>query len=354
MDLLNLLAKTPGITTAALTVRAQQRALNNPDELRHDVFFPRRDVNSIQLATITTATFRPVADRRPWGGRGRYIPVKPSKAGQLEMLPIEAFFSLTEREMQLLAGANANAVENILTQLGLDIPSRTDGLSDADYRRLELDCFEVWRTGRVAVRDPETEQATLITLVSDATRYVTPGAAWTGGSTGTAYTELVYHARQAKQKMGQVVGAVVRQTTLDAIVASAPLGANQGFGYTIADIEERLRKELGGQFQFRVEERTLDVFTDSGVGTTEQKVWNGTEVAFIPAGFAVGEAAFAPVLRAQMMVQERAALKNFADVRGVTVFYVHGSDGKSLEVQAQLNAMPVLDERKVYVVTAGI
>jgi hypothetical protein len=46
------------------------------------MFFPRRDVDSIDLDDVTTIDYRPASDRREWNQRGRLIPVKSSEYAQ--------------------------------------------------------------------------------------------------------------------------------------------------------------------------------------------------------------------------------------------------------------------------------
>src|SRR6478752_6471360 len=129
------------LSAAALTVRAQAISPNDTGRLLWDAFMPRRDVNSVRLRSISQIDFRPVSDRREWGARGRLIPLRTPNIDELEMVPIEAYFTLGEREIQELE-ERTNGNQTIFREIvGVDIPSRIDGLAQANYRRIEVDVF---------------------------------------------------------------------------------------------------------------------------------------------------------------------------------------------------------------------
>lgn len=346
-ELFQLLKGVNEIDATTLTVREQARLQDNLPDLRWDVFFPRTNADSIRIAELRTLDLRPVADRRPWNGRGRYIPIETPNLALIEMLPIEAYSNYDEYTMQRLLQQNGQDIELMLRAAAVRIPERSDVLADAAYRRVEVDAFEGWRTGTILARDPESEQAITLSLGFDAARYVTP-TAWT---TTTAYEEFLAHAFEATNFFGSVRGAILRRSTLNAIQESAPVGTS-GYRPTIADLQQRITDELGTEFAFRVEERTQQVFTTSGNTRVQTKVWNGTEVGFIPGNIQIGQTHFAPVVRAQMMALELP--QSYVDVRGVTLFYVESNDSKSLTLEAQLNALPLPVEDNVYVVSAGI
>lgn len=346
-ELFQLLQGVNEVDATTLTVREQTRLQDNLPGLRWNAFFPRTNADSIRIAELRTLDLRPVADRRPWGGRGRYIPVETPNLALIEMLPIEAYTSYDEYSFQRLLQNNGQDIELMLRAAAVRIPERSQVLADANYRRVEIDAFEAWRTGTILAKDPESEQALTLSLGFDAGRYVTP-TAW---STTTAYEEFLTHAFEAQNYFGSVAGAILRRSTLNAIQASAPVGTS-GFRPTIADLQGRITDELGTQFTFRVEERTQQIFTGAGNQRVDTKVWNGTEVGFIPGGIQIGQTHFAPVVRAQMMA--RALPSNYVDVRGVTLFYIGSDDAKSLTLEAQLNALPLPVEDNIYVVNAGI
>ncbi|MDX1546653.1 MAG: hypothetical protein R3247_06680 [Rhodothermales bacterium] len=357
-ELFELLGRVQEIDAATLTVREQARLANNLPELRWSIFFPRQNSDSIRIAEMRTLDLRPVADRRPWGGRGRYIPLEQGKLVELEMAPIEAYFTYDEYLMQRLMERNAQRIDLALDALRVKIPQRAEVLADADYRRVEVDAFWAWRTGEIVAKDPESEQTLTVNLGFDAARYVTPAQAWTNS---TAWAELLQHAYEARNMFGAAPrGALVRQSTLTAIGESAPASGITGFKRSRAELEDRIAQELGSEFTFRVEERTVDVFTGKGNATVATKVWPGTEVAFIPPQVSVGSTFFAPVYRAQMMAQggqngvPGGLPRDFIDVRGVTLFYLRNEDGKSMTLEAQLNALPIPDERRVYIVDGQI
>lgn len=355
-DLFDLVENVQEVSAPTLTVREQARLKDNLPELRWHVFFPRTNADSIRIADFTTVDFRPVADRRPWGGRGRLIPLRHGKLSELEMSPIEAYYIWNEYEMQRLMERNAQKIELALQATRARIPERAEALADADYRRVEIDAFHAWRTGEIVVKDPETEQALTLTLeLAQSERRQAATTPWTAS---TAYEEFLAVLYDALQYLGTVRGAVVRRSTLNAIIASAPVAPLTGFRITKGELEARIQQEIGSDFTFRVEERSVDVFTGRGTQTALVKIWDGTEIAFIPGGAGdggvspIGQTHFAPVLRAQMMAEKIG--HGYIDVRGVTLFYVPSRDGKQLEMQAQLNALPVPDERRLFVFDPGI
>jgi hypothetical protein len=110
--------------------------------------------------------------------------------------------------------------------------------------------------------------------------------------------------------------------------------------------------DIGRPFQFVINETSLDIFADGGTTKTRTKVWPAETVAAIPEGNAVGYSGFAPVVRAGELRAE--AAEAGIDVNGVTVYYVSRNDGKQMDIQAQLNAFPVPDEQRVFVISVGV
>ena len=77
------------LSPAALTVTAQTISPNDQGRLRWDVFFPRQDVDSVDLHEVTTLDFRPVSDRREWNSPGRLIPDKTPDLRDISIVPVE-------------------------------------------------------------------------------------------------------------------------------------------------------------------------------------------------------------------------------------------------------------------------
>ncbi|MCA1571305.1 MAG: major capsid protein [Chloroflexi bacterium] len=336
-----------------LTARAQTVSPNDDGRLLWPEFFPRRDVPSVTVRSYSSRQFRPVGDRREWNQRGRLIPRKLGPLYEIKMVPIETFFSIDEEEMQELIERFAGNAGLIAEQLEVDVPERTDGLVEADYRRIELDCFRAWASGQIVAIDPEDGTQQTMSYGFDAGRYPIASPTWVAAA--SAYDSFLAAAVAARDSMGSVEGAMMRQATVNAILADAPnpvYGTVGPIGTTIAQLETLAQDHLGGAFTIFVNERTLEVFNDGGTATTSTKIWPAEQVAFIPAGGTVGYTAFAPVARAYEVSQAEPEAR--IDVRGVTVYHSTSNGGRHLDVEAQVNAMPIPDENRVYVVDAGV
>src|SRR5688572_28988461 len=90
------------LSSAALTVLAQSIDPTNQDDLSYPTFFPRRDVPSVDLQSITATENRFVADRREWNARGRRLPILTPTVRPVSIIPVEANFAINEKEMQKL------------------------------------------------------------------------------------------------------------------------------------------------------------------------------------------------------------------------------------------------------------
>ena len=105
------------LSPASLTVVAQTISAQNTGRLRWPIFFPRQDVNSIDLKEVTTIDFRPVSDRREWNSRGRLIPDITPPVRELSLIPVESYYKWDEFEIQKLserANANSEVINQIL------------------------------------------------------------------------------------------------------------------------------------------------------------------------------------------------------------------------------------------------
>ena len=338
------------LSSVALTVRAQTISPNDDGRLLWDVFMPRTNVDSVDLAEIGTLDHRPVADRREWGARGRMVHMLTPAQRELSMVPIEAYFKLNEYEMQKLTERALGNAELFKQIIMADIPLRTDLMASADYRRLELDVFSAWANGQIVQRNPQTGQTYTAGFGFSASRYQTAGTAWNVAA--NAYNEFIAFLEAAIDAIGSVGGAVMRLSTFKEIQADAPRPFTN-VSLTRDELTQRIQDEFGTSFRFFIIETSHDVYTDGGYATTRTKVWPTGKVAAVPQGYQVGNAAFAPVARAMEMV-DRTGGDAGIDVRGVTVYRDEAGAGRDLTIEAQLNALPVPNEQRVWVINAGV
>jgi hypothetical protein len=345
------MAQVEALSPAALTVKAQVLSPNDNGRLLWDLFFPRVNVNSVRLSEINTLDDRPVADRREWNARGRLIPLLTPAQRKLEMVPIEAYDKIDELEMQYLMEGTFGANQAIIEQvIGTRLPARTDRLALACYRRLEIDAMNAWATGSIIQRNPQNAAQTFtVSFGFDTARLTTASPTWAAAP--NAYNAFLDWFEAGVEACGPGEGAMMRLATFKEILADAPDLPN-GVQMTRAQLTDRIQQDLGMPFRFVINENSLDVFNDGGTAVTRTKVWPAEQVAFIPAGTAVGRAAFAPVVRAMEM--DAQVPQASVDVNGVTVYHNAENGGRELELDAQLNAMPVPDESKVFVIDAGV
>jgi hypothetical protein len=339
-----------GLSPAELTRRAQAVSPNDNGQLKYDIFFNRRPVNSTRLREITANKKRYASGRREWNTDGRLIPLNTPNIADMNMLPLEAYFPIGEEEMQFLdEGARGNQ-QVVIDAIGADVPSRVEELVESNNRQLELDCFEAWTKGTITAKDPATGLARTSSYMFESSRYETAGTAWNDGSVN-AYDLHLAAARRAIDAMGGISGALTRQSVVAAILADAPTSAITGFKYTQGDIQRRIQDELGYAFEFLTMENTVDVFPDGGVTSAPQKVIGSGILAFIPPGGIIGDVAAAPVVRARQIAA--AVPEARIDVRGQTVYYIEENGGKGLKVQCQANLFPVPEEKNIFVVQTG-
>lgn len=344
------LAEARELQPAALTVRAQTISPNDTGRLFWDAFFPRVPANSVRLDDILTLDYRPVADRREWNLRGRYIPMQTPPRRTIEMVPIEAYDKIAEREMQMLMERSFGNDEIIRRIIGASIPQRTDKLVQADYRRIEVDAFSAWALGQITVMDPGTGQSQTVSLEFDTARYDTAATAWNDGGVN-GWDEFIAWLEDGIDSIGPIAGAVMRLATFKAIQADAPQGVN-AVVLTREQVRQRVEDELGAAFTFYILEHHVDVFDDAGIAHTATKVWPAQQVAAVPVGERVGNTHFAPVARAMELSAQ--VPEAGIDVRGVTVYHETENGGRALAIEAQVNALPLPDEQKLWVIDAGV
>jgi hypothetical protein len=342
------------LSPASLTVQAQTVSPNDNGQLLWDVFFPRQNVDSVKLTSIYQNDFRPVADRREWNARGRLIPQVTPRIDQLEMIPIESYFKLGEREIQDILERTMNNADIFRQLVTTSVPDRADGLVMANYRRVELDAFRAWALGTITTTNPQTGATGSFGFGFEASRYQTAAPAWTGGSAGTAYARLMTWLEEGIQKVGPISGIMLRSATMRAIIESAPRQFDfQNIARTRPEAERLVADQLGiGSFRFYINERTLETFATAGIARTSTYVWPANRVAIVPANDRVGTTAFAPVARAMEISRAVPAAK--IDIRGQTVYHEVENNGRGLTVEAQVNALPMPEERLTFVINAGI
>lgn len=340
------------LSPAALTVRAQTLSPNNNGELIYDGFFPRANVDSTDLRDITTLDFRPVAGRREWNANGRIMPRKTPNLRNFSIIPVEMRDPILEQEMQKLAErtlGSTDARAQIRNIIGASIPDRTDALVEAVYRGVEVDALTAWALGIVRVQNPETGEQYEVTFDFAAERYQTAPTAFNSGAIN-AYDEFTAWIADAIDAVGPIEGVMIRLSTLNEILKDAPAMAG-GERMTRARLASRVSEDTGSPFTFFVNENMLDFPVDGGTQTQRRKEWPDHIIAAIPGGRRVGRTAHAPVVRATEILATVPQSK--VDVRGVTVYHEPQNAGKGLELQAQLNALSIPDEGRVFVLDAG-
>lgn len=335
------------IDAIELTVTEQARTEENLPELRWDRYFPSSDVSSVKLANVTIVETREIADRREWNADGRYIPAKKPKVTDMEMVPMEAWFQIGERELQDLAEATMGNKELMVQAAKSSIPQRTENIVNSIFRGLEYETFQAWANGQIVVQNPQTGKTYVATLQIDSSRYITAGSAWT---TSNAYDNLIEFLTDAEQTIGAFSGVYLRRAEFAKIQQAAPRLTTNEVRMTPNEIEDRISQEFGQEFNFIIDERTFDKFDGSGNSTTPTKVWPSGKIAAIPASGQVGNMLRAPQYRAQML---DAISDGFVERNGVMVYPESVNNGKGLKIQAQANWMPFPNEQNIYVVDAG-
>lgn len=344
------IAQQDALTQVALTVRAQAVSQDDNGRLAWPMFFPRANVDTTKINDINTLDYRPVADRREWNARGRLIPLKTPTTREINMIPIEARDKIEEQEINRLM-QEVRGVQSIFQDvIGARIPTRVERLALSNYRRLEIDAFSVWTLGYITQREPEAGRTIQTSFNIDSSRLQTAGTAWNDGSLN-AYNEFSSWYQDGLDTIGAAEGAMLRRATLNAILADAPTGVG---GETLerGELERRLTQKFGTAFRFFVNEGSLDVFDDGGTAVTRTKVFPAEHVVMVPAGMQVGNAAFAPVVRAMELVQQ--AGEAGVDVNGNTVYYEANNGGRELDIECQLNAVPVPNESLIWGIDAGV
>lgn len=352
---LSWLGTEASLSNAALTVLAQSVPVNddgNGRDLYYDVFFPRRDVDSTRLSDVTTLDYRPAADRREWNQRGRAIPLATGPMRVVDMVPVESYFKIDELEIQRLTERTLGNTQLFRDAIQARIPDRTRNLATANNRRLAVDAFTAWALGQITARDPQSAATQTVSFGFSATRYTTAGTAW--NVVANAYTAFVAWLTAARDLVGDIEGVMLRQATLNEIMADAPVafGFPSGTTPTQVQVEQRVQDQLKTSFYFDVNERSADIFTGAGTAYARTKVWPTGAVAAIPAGRQVGSMAYAPVARAYDIAQSAPAAR--VDVNGQAVFSEFTNGGREYTAECQVNACPIPNEQNLSVIQVGV
>lgn len=347
MDLVSYLESVSGLRSIDRTVSAQLVTPNDAGNLLYPTFFPRQDVGSVKIGEINIGNFRPTASRREWNGPGRLIPVRTPNTRDLEIIPVESYFTLGEKEMQTLVEQTDNEERLILQRMGADLPSRTDGLAQADERRIEMDALTLWQTGSIVQDDPQTGLTYLTSFGYDPGRIQTAGTAW---NTSTAYANFVAWLAEGDAQF-PIGGVALRQSTYNAIEAGAPNLLN-GYRPTRRDVQARLSDVLGRPFAFLTIEDTLDIASDGGIDFVKTKKWQTGKIAAIPADGNVGRTAFAPNIRAAELDRNFRGAK--INRNSVAIYYTSLNEGKGAKVSAQVNALSIPAESNLWTIGVGI
>lgn len=333
------------LSPAALTVMAQTISPNDQGALKWDAFFPRENVDSVDLNEVTTLDFRPVSDRREWNSPGRLIPDKTPDIRNLSIVPVEGYYQWGEYEIQKMkerAGANSAAIDQII---GRSVPGKVRQITQANYRRVEVEAFAAWATGTVTAMNPQTGQTHAVSFGFDSARLTTAGTAWNDPGVD-AYATLIAFLEAAIDAVGPIEGVVLRIALLRAVQADAPdlLG---GVTMTRAQLAQRIEDDIGYPFRFFLFDDTLEPFTDGGLATSAANVWPAGRIAAVPNGGRIGRTAFAPVARAMDLAAALPAAG--IDQNGMTVFYDEKNAGKELRVEVQCNPLTIPNEQKLFV-----
>lgn len=348
------MAQEERLTPAALTVQAQTVDPTDSGQLLWNVVMPRRNVDQMRLQSLTSRNVRIVSDRREWNMRGRYIPLFTPRTREMEWIPIEAYFRLEEEEINRVMLEVRGNQQLFRQVIGVTIPARTDELVQANYRRLELDCFSSWTLGRIDTMNPQTGATNSAVYGFDTGRYQNAAVAWNDPSVN-AYQEFLAWWADARVAVGPLAGAMMRSATRRAIQMDAPNpmpGAQTGLTTTIVQVEQRIQDETGAPFRFILNENTVEPFTGPGVARQQVHVWPDHVVAAVPQNGRIGTTAFAPVIRAYDLTSQ---VPNAGiDIRGQTIYHEVANGGREIIIEGQFNPMPDPDETKIFVMNAGV
>lgn len=342
------LTKSKTLSAAALTVRAQTLPADDNGQLLHPIFFPKKNVNSMEAHEIVTLDHRPVAGRREWNAPERRINLELPEMKDLEFVPIGADHLIGEKELDRLQN-RVDGNEQVFRQLiGADIPDRAEMLAMACHRQMELDCFEVWAKGTLTQTDPQTDLSYSVSYNIQSGRIQTAATAWSVAA--NAYNEFIAWLKDAKDATGGLEGVLAQQDVYDTILADAP--QVNGLPLRGEDLLKRIKDDaMISDFAFYEHNGSVDKHINGGTKKTRVKVFPSRYLVAIPLGGTVGNAAHAPVARAREIARQLPEAK--INIRDVTVFYFGENDDKALKIVAQMNAYPLINDGKVFSINIG-
>jgi hypothetical protein len=349
MDLIAYLESIEGLRSIDRTVSAQEVSPNDNGVLKYPIYFPPVDVASTKLSEIIIDTYRPTASRREWNGPERYIPLRTPSSLDLEMIPIGSYFTLGEKEIQRYEEISGGDEAVILRLAGADVNTRTDGLVEADYRRVEVDAHTLWATGRLVQDDPQTGRTVETNFGFDADRLQdASGTPWDGTN---FYANLVSWLTDGKAAIGGTLGGVMLSEAKRRLVKASftfPVGVTQSYAY----IEAAIADELGvADFRFVSNDDTLDLALDGGTKFDPGRVWPVNHLAAIPADGRIGRTARAPIAGLGALARQFPGAQ--VNRNGALIAYDRLNSGKGAKVRSQLHHMSIPNERRVWTINTG-
>lgn len=346
MNIEQYLNSIPGLSSVNRTISAQTVNPNDNGTLRYADFFPLASVPTVKVGDITVGRYRPVASRREWNAPGRLIPVKTPSVRDVEIIPIEPYFVIGEKEMQTLEEQSGGNDSVILARIGEGFAERTDQLAAAIYNRVEMDAMGLWANGVLVQDDPQTGKTFSTDFAFGSDRQQTANPAWTSS---TAYAEFLAWLKDGVNAVGRIGGVMLSPAKFALIRASVPL--TTGVVASRQYLTDRIIDEIGNDFVFIENSDTLDPFDDGGTATTNTLVWPVNKLAAVPVNGSIGITAKAPVVRAAQLARSNADAG--IDRNGVVVFYESLNEGKGLKVSAQANIMSIPNKGQIWTIDVG-
>ncbi|HEY0428997.1 MAG TPA: major capsid protein [Pyrinomonadaceae bacterium] len=345
---LSWIEKVKKLTAAALTVRVQMLDPTDNGTLKWSTLFPRVDVQTHDVTDLITKDFRPVGARREWDAHGRRIPIITPDTRKINIIPIETEDLIHEQELVALRERFLNNQQLMVEQLKVTIPERGDTLAMAAWRTLEKDAMDAWLKGYIDQYDAQSKKFYRTSFGIDVARQTVAVSPWTSGAFGKFIAWLKVAKTYVK---GGILGVMSSATVIQAIFDDAPALANgQRMGYE--EFYKEIRNRTGLNIVFIENNETGDFFVDGGTRTEKKRYFDESYIAVVPVGGMVGKTPFAPVSRAQDLSTLVPDAK--IDVRGVSVFHFAENDDKALKLQAQLDALPIPTDEKIYTTDTGI
>lgn len=340
-----------GLSSAALTVRAQTLPADNDGTLLYPLFFPRQNVDSMDLNEILELDDRPTASRREWDAPEKRLELELPETREISMVPLGADDLIGEKELDKI-DSNTNGNETVFQEIvGVKIPARGMRLAKACLNQLEVDCFEVWATGKLTQHDPQSERVYIVDYGIDADRIQAAGTPWAAAA--NSYNEFIAWLKDAKLAVGGLEGVMATGDVFDDIIADAPTG-NDGVRLTGANLNQRIKDDaMIPRFAWFEHNGAVDadVYENGRRRKRRVNVFPSRRLVAVPLGGTVGKAAHAPVRRARQLSNLLPEAE--IDIRGVTVFHFGENDDKALKIVSQLNAFPVTNDGKVFSINVG-